>query len=442
MKGIGKRASVVRIIAVCAGTWAAGVVRAAPGPAGIEEAVAAAARLDYGQSRKALWALERLINETHGRAQLRAEIEQQLVRQLEGSASPAAKQFFCRKLWMIGTGASVPALARLLIGADAHAAEIACYALNRHPSPAAGAALRGALGKGKGQALLAVVNLLGDRRDAQAVEPLAALASGTDAAAADAAIAALGKIATPRALELLARLDDPELFDWLQYTLGDERVRFDFVVFLGCQFPRLVQGLFADPHLPDVVQQPGESHVFHLLRRKRKGSGHSNGTLGDTPRVALCVRVFRFQYVCEGRDRIEQQKSDLPVLLQKFSRRVLDLAFEIPLIDLALHVQSSPLESSLHVENHILQVKWLHDIVVRSQLHCLDGFCRLRHTCDHNNLQVRVDVLRCCKELNTIHLWHPNISQHDLEGIVLNATERGGAVSRNLTLISLHCQSS
>ena len=162
-------------VALCAALYGAGPAFAATTEADIEKAVAAIRDYDYGQSRKALLAVEKLINETYGNAKLRARIEKGLVTVLKSDATLACKQFVCRKLRIIGTDASVPALAEMLGSANNHVVEAACYALSRHPSPAVSRALRDALGKARGKGLVAVINLLGDRRDEQSAAPIAKL---------------------------------------------------------------------------------------------------------------------------------------------------------------------------------------------------------------------------------------------------------------------------
>ena len=185
--------------------------------ADIEKAVEEIRDFDYGRSRKALLAVEKLINDTHGDAALRASVETELVKVLESDASLACKQFVCQKLWVVGTDASVPKLAGLLESEDANRVEAACYALSSNPSAKVDEVLRGALGKTKGKPLLAVVNLLGERRDARSVETIASLTSSKDAAVAEAAIAALGKIASEAAATALSNLcksDDPDRKTW------------------------------------------------------------------------------------------------------------------------------------------------------------------------------------------------------------------------------------
>jgi hypothetical protein len=193
-------------IAIAAALQSAPVIPAEITQADIEKAVAAIRDFDYGRSRKALLAVEKLINDSRGNAQLRAVVEDELVKVLESNASLACKQFVCGKLWIIGTDASVPNLAALLESEDGHLVEAACYALSSNPSPRVADVLRRALGRTEGKALIAVINLLGERRDAGSVETIATLSASEDAAVAEAAIAALGKIASEAATKALANL--------------------------------------------------------------------------------------------------------------------------------------------------------------------------------------------------------------------------------------------
>lgn len=172
----------------------------------IGKTVAAIRDFDYGRPRTALAAVDRLINQTHGNAEARRWIEKELAEVLASDAPVASKQFACEKLWMIGADAAVPALERMLADSDAHVAEAGCYAIAQHLSPAASRALRNALDNAGGNGLVAVINLLGDRRDQASAGKLAELAAGADEAVAGAAIAALGKIATPEAVRTLTDL--------------------------------------------------------------------------------------------------------------------------------------------------------------------------------------------------------------------------------------------
>jgi len=177
----------------------------------IGKAVAAIRTYEYGASRKPLDEIERLVRETHGDAGARAALEDALAALLESDATRAGKQFASQVLWIIGTDRSIPVLAKML--ASPETASMACYALATHPHAKASAVLRAALASARGSALIEILNLIGDRRDADAVDALAEIASGADPGAADAAIAALGKIGTisaARALGPLRASGDPK----------------------------------------------------------------------------------------------------------------------------------------------------------------------------------------------------------------------------------------
>jgi len=176
---------------------------APPTRADIEQLVPAVADYDLGKPRTALADVERLILATHGQPALRQHLEAQLIRVLEGKATDEARLFVCEQLWRIGSEASVPVLAKMLL--DEKTAHMACWGLANNPSPKALAALRDAVGQAKGKALVSVIGVLGDRRDAASVEALGKLATGADAPAAEAATAALGRIGGAEAAAALAK---------------------------------------------------------------------------------------------------------------------------------------------------------------------------------------------------------------------------------------------
>ena len=175
---------------------------APPSPADIEKAVAAIADYDLGKPRKPLLEVEQLIRRVGGQAELTRHLEQQLLKALESPASPACQVFILQQLWIIGSDASVPALAKRLL--DEKTAHMACYAFGRSPSPQVGKALRDALPVARGLALQNAIAALADRRDAESVEALAKLAASDDAQIADAAVGALGRISGEPAARVLA----------------------------------------------------------------------------------------------------------------------------------------------------------------------------------------------------------------------------------------------
>ncbi len=127
--------------------------------------------------------------------------EQQLIDVLRSDAPKAEKAITCKRLAIYGGPKAVPALAPLL--ADEQLVSWARIALEVIPGPEADAALRDAMGKLSGRNLIGVINSIGVRRDAGAVDGLAARLKDADAEVASAAAAALGKIGNAPATEVL-----------------------------------------------------------------------------------------------------------------------------------------------------------------------------------------------------------------------------------------------
>jgi len=169
------------------------------------------------QDRRPFAAIYRMVQEARGNKAVALRLENGLIAVLKDPASTyAGRREACRFLWMVGTARSVPVLERML--GDPKLADMARYGLERNPDPSAGAALRRALSHATGEGRVGFINSLGDRRDALSVPMLGRLSHDRDKLVAEAAITALGKIATPAALALLERLpqnslsvDDAEL---------------------------------------------------------------------------------------------------------------------------------------------------------------------------------------------------------------------------------------
>jgi HEAT repeat protein len=157
---------------------------------------------DWGTDPKVLKPIDEAVVATHGDAAARKELESRLAAVLASSVSRDAKDYVCRKLMIIGTAASVPALAELLSEKD-HS-HMARYALERIPVAEAAGALRDALPKLAGALKVGVIASLGVRRDAASVPALAALLGATDTTVARAAAAALGAIRSAEAAKALA----------------------------------------------------------------------------------------------------------------------------------------------------------------------------------------------------------------------------------------------
>ncbi len=159
---------------------------------------------DWGQSRAALSDLEEAMRKAHGNAGQLRGFEKGLLDVLTSDAKQAGKQWACRQLSLIGTEISVPILGKMLT--DEETSDMARYALERIPSPEVNRILREAMPKAKGKVKVGIINSLGQRRCPKAVGALGELAGGSNKMIADAALAALGQIATADAAKALAKV--------------------------------------------------------------------------------------------------------------------------------------------------------------------------------------------------------------------------------------------
>lgn len=161
----------------------------------------ALAVFDWGADAGPLARIDAATVACHGDTALAADLERRLLAIATGSTPRAAKEYACRKLALIGTDASVPALAPLL--AEPAESHMARFALERIPTPEAAAALRRAVGTVSDDLVIGMISSLANRREPASVVPLAPLLGAAPAVAA-AAAAALGRIATPEAAAALA----------------------------------------------------------------------------------------------------------------------------------------------------------------------------------------------------------------------------------------------
>lgn len=138
-----------------------------------------------------------MVDEKYGSAaQIMALPAAKLVAILQDSgASVYARAKACQRLAVVGGKTAVPALAPLL--ADPQLSVYARFALEPMPGPEADGALRGALGKLKGNLLAGVVNSIGQRRDAKAIYALEKLRHDPDSEVGRAADVALARIRPP-----------------------------------------------------------------------------------------------------------------------------------------------------------------------------------------------------------------------------------------------------
>src|SRR5690349_10488944 len=108
----------------------------------LDQAIDALKTYDWGADMIPLDPINEAVITTRGDAAARKNLESRLAAVLKTDASRDAKDFVCRKLMLIGTAESVPALAELLPHAEN--SHMARYALERIPGPEASQALRDA----------------------------------------------------------------------------------------------------------------------------------------------------------------------------------------------------------------------------------------------------------------------------------------------------------
>lgn len=132
-----------------------------------------------------------------------AEKQSKAIAVLRSEAPPAEKAIVCKQLAVYGTKEAVPALAPLLTNREL--SSWARIALEAIPDPAAGDALREALGKVQGRLAIGIMNSIGVRRDVKAVDALVARLKDPDAGVVAAAANALGRIGGPVAVKALVQ---------------------------------------------------------------------------------------------------------------------------------------------------------------------------------------------------------------------------------------------
>ena len=129
------------------------------------------------------------------------EKEKSLIAVLRSDASPAEKAIACKKLAIDGSSEAVPDLAKML--SDPQLSSWARIALEAIPGEASDDALRDAADSLDGQLLVGMINSIGVRMDANAVDLLTKKLQDADTEVASAAAVALGHIGNDAATESL-----------------------------------------------------------------------------------------------------------------------------------------------------------------------------------------------------------------------------------------------
>lgn len=111
------------------------------------------------------------------------------------------KAIACKKLSIVGGKEAVAPMAALL--SDPHLACYARFGMEPNPDPSVDDAFRAALPKLKGRLQIGVINSIGVRKDAKAIDALSKLIDHTEPEVAQAAAASVGMIGGPQAARVL-----------------------------------------------------------------------------------------------------------------------------------------------------------------------------------------------------------------------------------------------
>ena len=168
-------------------------------PLSLEEAITALASYQWEQSRACVVPIDEVLRRGD-RAALES-LERQLAALLGQGVSPAATDLICRRLAVMGTAISVPALERLL--ADQERASAAMLALQAIPAAEAGQALLVALSSVHPPVRVGLIHAVGARRESHAVGSLLQLLQSAEPASAAAAGVALAQLGDPQATDAL-----------------------------------------------------------------------------------------------------------------------------------------------------------------------------------------------------------------------------------------------
>jgi HEAT repeat protein/type 1 glutamine amidotransferase len=169
----------------------------------------------YSQNEEVIYRLREYVLNHRNDEEARAENEKTLLGFLVMSKNLGAKLAVCRQLRLIGSDKSVRLLEQMLLQDET--TDMARYALEKIPWPAADKALLGALNTAQDEIKLGIISSLGARKTQEAVKALASLLNDQNTAIASASAVSLGKIGGREAAGLLA-----EGFDKAQESLKTE----------------------------------------------------------------------------------------------------------------------------------------------------------------------------------------------------------------------------
>ena len=290
--------------------------RAAEETSNIEEALEAVRSIEYGDSRKTVYAVREAVEAAASSPDSRADMQRRLLELLQSPDS----SYMCAKLvchdWLplVGDEKAVPVLREMLQNKDR--AALAVRGLAAVPGKESTGALRQAARETGGNARIMAVKTLGTRRDQDA---LGLLKEHLDSGSADlrrAAAHAIAEIGTARSFELLTSADDvpPDALGTLAARRAEEGdpeqaaqiaealMRRDQPVHVRRTGLSIMANVDADravPPLLEAIRANDRSMAGHALRlclthhpeAARQGIAKTLDDL-STPRRALALRYI------------------------------------------------------------------------------------------------------------------------------------------------------
>ncbi len=167
----------------------------------LSENLAQISHYEFGQSREAHKDVRQFVSLVSQSQKATERIEKELIKFLKSDATLGGKQFVSHLFADIGSESSISTLAEMLY--DSSTAEMARFALEKIPHKLAGKALRTAFMKSDNKIKIGIINSLGKRQDEESVSQIKKMIFSSDKQMASAAVAALGRIASERAITTL-----------------------------------------------------------------------------------------------------------------------------------------------------------------------------------------------------------------------------------------------
>jgi HEAT repeat protein len=191
---------------------------------------------------------------------------------------------------VVGTDASLPTLARML--KDDETVGIACLALSSRRSPKVSEVLRSTLPSSRGRARVQIIGALGNHQDIQSIGTLTELARDADAAVADAAILALGKMGSAAAHAAIAALrKEARPAQLCAVTDATCRVAEQLAAAGDCQAASALYTQLLQPKTPSQVRRGALAALLQL--DKDGGEQRIVKTLSDRDPVLTPVAIAR-----------------------------------------------------------------------------------------------------------------------------------------------------